>query len=68
MTLKEVVDAYLNRQRSLGMRFESAGHLLCRFSRVMGNPELTEVTPEAVSVFLRVKERSARHGCCGTRC
>jgi integrase/recombinase XerD len=41
MTLKEVVDAYLSRQRSLGMRFESAGQLLCRFSRVMGNHKST---------------------------
>ncbi len=55
MTLKEVVDAYLSRQRSLGMRFESAGQLLCRFSRVMGNPKIDEVTPEAVADFLRTK-------------
>ena len=57
MTLKEVVDAYLSRQRSLGMRFESAGQLLCRFSRVMGNPQIDEVTPEAVADFLRVMSR-----------
>ena len=52
MTLTDVVDAYLTRQRSLGMRFECAGRLLHRFSRVMGNPKIDEVTPEAVAEFL----------------
>ncbi len=55
MTLKDVVDAYLIRQRSLGMRFESAGQLLCYFSRAIGNPKIDEVTPEAVADFLRTK-------------
>ena len=55
MTLTEVVDAYLTRQRSLGMRFESAGQLLHQFSRAMGNPKIGEVTPEAVADFLRGK-------------
>jgi integrase/recombinase XerD len=55
MKLKDVVDAYLSRQRSLGMRFESAGQLLCQFSRAMGNPKIGEVTPEAVAGFLRTK-------------
>jgi integrase/recombinase XerD len=55
MMLKDVVDAYLTRQRSLGMRFDSAGQLLCRFSRAMGNPEIDEVTPDAVADFLRTK-------------
>jgi integrase/recombinase XerD len=55
MMLKNVVDAYLSRQRSLGMRFESAGQLLCRFSRTMGNLKIDEVTPEAVADFLLTK-------------
>jgi integrase len=52
MKLTEVVDAYLTRQRSLGMRFEDAGRMLYRFSRVIGNPDIDEVTPEAVTKFL----------------
>ena len=36
--LTDVIDAYLRPQRSLGMRFESAGRLLRRFGRAMGNP------------------------------
>jgi len=53
MKVIEVVDAYLTRQRSLGMRFESAGQILHRFSRVMGNPKIDEVSPEAVANFIR---------------
>jgi integrase/recombinase XerD len=53
MMLTEVVDAYLCRQRSLGARFDSAGHLLHRFCRAMGNPQIDEVTAEAVADFLR---------------
>ncbi len=53
--LTDVVDAYLTRQRSLGMRFESAERILRQFCRVMGNPEIGEVTPEAVARFLHGK-------------
>ena len=53
MKLADVIDAYLTRQRSLGMRFESAGRLLDRFSRAIGNPQIEEVTPEAVIDFLQ---------------
>ncbi len=52
MKVADVVDAYLTRQRSLGMRFESAGQILRRFSRMIGNPNIDEVTPEAVAEFL----------------
>ena len=55
MRLVDVVDAYLMRQRSLGMRFESAGQLLRRFSRAMGDRRIQEVTPEAVLDFLNGK-------------
>jgi len=55
MTLSNVIDAYLTRQRSMGMRFESAGQLLWRFSRTMGNRRIDEVTPEAVADFLLTK-------------
>ena len=55
MRLADVVDAYLTRQRSLGMRFESAGQLLRRFSRAMGDRPIQEVTPEAVLDFLNGK-------------
>ena len=36
MMVTDVIDTYLTRQRSLGMRFESAGELLHRFGRAMG--------------------------------
>ena len=52
MMLAYVIDAYLLKQRSLGMRFESAEQLLRRFCRGMGNPEIHEITPEAVAAFL----------------
>jgi len=52
MKVTDVVDAYLTRQRSLGMRFEDAGRMLHQFSRVIGNPDIDEVTPEAVGKFL----------------
>jgi integrase/recombinase XerD len=34
------------------MRFEDAGRMLRQFSRVMGNPDIDKVTPEAVANFL----------------
>jgi integrase len=52
MKLAEVIDAYLARQRSLGMRFEGAGHLLHQFSRAMGDRLIREATPELVVAFL----------------
>jgi site-specific recombinase XerD len=52
MSLADVIDTYLTRQRSLGMRFDSAGELLHRFSRAMGDRRLQEVTPEAILHFL----------------
>lgn len=53
MNMAEVVEVYLARQRSLGMRFESAERLLHRFCRSLGNPEVSKVTPELVATFLR---------------
>jgi hypothetical protein len=38
MNMVELVEAYLARQRSLGMRFDSAERLLHRFCRALGNP------------------------------
>ena len=52
MMLADVIDAYLTRQRSLGMRFDSAGQLLRRFGRAIGERPIQEVTPEAVLDFL----------------
>jgi hypothetical protein len=53
MMLTDVIDAYLAKQRSLGMRFESAGRLPRRFCRTMGDPKIDDVTPEAVAEFLQ---------------
>jgi integrase len=52
MKVADVVDAYLIRQKSLGTRFECAGKILRQFSRIIGNPKIDEVTPEAVAEFL----------------
>jgi len=52
MMLADVIDAYLTRQRSLGMRFDSAGRLLHRFGRAMGERPIKEVTPGAILDFL----------------
>ena len=52
MRLADIVDAYLNRQRSLGMRFDSAGQLLRRFSREVGDRQIQEITPDAIVGFL----------------
>jgi hypothetical protein len=43
MMLTNVVQAYVAKQRSLGMRFESAGVLLRGFCRAMGNRDIGEV-------------------------
>ncbi|HSY67437.1 MAG TPA: tyrosine-type recombinase/integrase [Edaphobacter sp.] len=53
MNMTEVVEVYLARQRSLGMRFESAERMLHRFCRTLGNPEISKVEPELVATFLR---------------
>src|SRR5215471_3308769 len=52
MRLADVIDAYLTRQRSLGMRFDSAGRLLHHFSRAMGDRPIQEITPAAILDFL----------------
>lgn len=52
MMVTDVIDAYLTRQRSLGMRFESAGELLHRFGRAMGERPIQEVTAGAILDFL----------------
>ena len=52
MIVPDVIDAYLTHQRSLGMRFDSAGQLLHCFGRVMGERPIQEVTPGAILDFL----------------
>ncbi|MER9230007.1 hypothetical protein NKI39_31270 [Mesorhizobium sp. M0664] len=64
MMLADVIDKYLAKQRSLGMRFESAEVLLGRFCRVMDNRDINEITPEAVALFLQAVARSVPPGCC----
>jgi integrase len=53
MMLREVIDAYVTLQKSLGMNFDSARRLLGQFGRVMGNPPIDQVRPDAVANFLR---------------
>lgn len=52
MMVTDVINAYLTRQRSLGMRFESAGELLHRFGRTMGERPIQDVTAAAILDFL----------------
>ncbi len=52
MMVPDVIDAYLTCQRSLGMRFDSAGELLHRFGRAMGERPIQEVTAGAILDFL----------------
>lgn len=53
MMLGNVVDAYLAKKRSMGVRFESTEVLLRGFCRAMGNRDIEEVTSEAVAEFLQ---------------
>jgi hypothetical protein len=53
MMLADVIDTYLARQRSLGMQFDSAGQLLHRFGRAVGERPIQEVTPGAILDFLK---------------
>ena len=50
--LADVVDSYLTRQRSLGMRFDAAERMLHQFGRAMGQLAIKEVTPAAILGFL----------------
>ncbi|MER8608647.1 tyrosine-type recombinase/integrase [Mesorhizobium sp. M1233] len=52
MKLSDVIDLYVARQRSLGMRFESAERKLHHFGRAVGDRQIDEVTPESVIDFL----------------
>ncbi|MET3597800.1 site-specific recombinase XerD [Mesorhizobium shonense] len=52
MKLSDVIDIYVARQRSLGMRFESAERTLHYFERAVGDRQIGEVTPESVIDFL----------------
>ena len=52
MKLLELVNAYVTFKRSLGMRFTTQPRVLRRFSRVLGDIDVREVTPEAVRAFL----------------
>jgi integrase/recombinase XerD len=48
----DVIKAYLTRQRSMGMRFDSAGRLLHRFGRAVGDRQIRDVTQETIMSFL----------------
>jgi len=49
MMLTTVIDAYVAKQRSLGMRFESGDVVLRRFCRAIGNRDIGEVTTQALA-------------------
>ena len=53
MQLIDVIDAYVSRQQSLGMRFDSAQRLLRRFARKIGDVRIHEVRPQQVLDFLQ---------------
>jgi integrase/recombinase XerD len=52
MMVTDVINAYLTRQRSLGMRFESAGEILHRFGRTMGERPFQDPTAAEILDFL----------------
>jgi site-specific recombinase XerD len=52
MKTTQVIDAYLAARRTQGVRLSSATRVLRRFARETGDPELDQVTPEAVATFL----------------
>jgi len=52
MIASDVVDAYLAARRAQGVRLRSGARVLRQFTRETGNPELSEVTPESVAMFL----------------
>jgi integrase/recombinase XerD len=53
MKLIDVIDAYVSRQQSLGMRFDAAQRLLRRFARKMGDVRIHEARPQQVLDFLQ---------------
>jgi len=55
MKLIDVINAYVALQRSLGMKFDSAEHLLMQFRRSMGNIPIDKVHPQEVAAFLQGK-------------
>lgn len=52
MKLLELVNSYVSFKRSLGMRFKTQPRVLRRFSRVLGDIDARDVTPQAVRAFL----------------
>jgi integrase/recombinase XerD len=57
MKLVEGINAYVALQRSLGMKFVGADHLLQQFRRSMGDIPIDEIRPQKVAAFLRGKGR-----------
>lgn len=52
MKLLELVNSYVAFKRSLGMRFTSQPRVFRRFSRVLGDIDICDITPQAVRAFL----------------
>jgi len=52
MKLLELVNTYVAFKRSLGMRFTTQPRALRKFSRVLGDIDVSDVTPQAVRAFL----------------
>lgn len=52
MKLRELVEAYIDYKRSLGMRFNTDANTLRAFCRAMGAVEINDVKPEPVLSFL----------------
>jgi hypothetical protein len=53
MKMLEVVDAYVTLQRSRGMRFDAANKMLRHFCRVLGNPDINQVSVDEVAKYIR---------------
>ena len=61
MKLLELVNTYVTFKRSLGMRFTTQPRVLRRFSRVLGDIDVREVTPEAVESIPRWRQVPHEH-------
>ena len=53
MKTSELIGHYLTARRANGTRLKSGQRLLYQFARETGDLPLAEVTPQAISVFLR---------------
>jgi integrase/recombinase XerD len=55
MKLSDVIERYVTFKQSLGLRYRSEAQVLHAFCRAMGDPDLVEVSPSQVLIYLAGK-------------